>query len=476
MKENKIILNLEDLPKIKSKIDWENSIGTILFFNYNGIKGSFKIIKYKSINKKPHLTVIYNNEEYVLTSNQIRNGILGRVFGFLSNRHSLKIGQEYNNLLIIDTFYRKTIKKNKRYKNGFKEWEEPFYKYKCLKCDYIGEISESNLFRNQGCSCCNGKIVVKGINDIGTTHPWLIPYIVDKEIIHKLSAGSNKRIKFKCPYCGMEKESTLNHITRLEYFPCLCNDKGQYPEKFVFYILNELFLNELIWQFTKTNSEWVSGGIRYDFYFKYNNEEYIIEVNGEQHYRYTGFKRTLEEEQANDKYKYELAIENGIKPENYITIDFRESTLEWGKEHILDSRLNEIFDLSSIDWEKCEEFARNSLYKQIVKLYNSGAKLEDICNITQKCKDTVKKYLTLGNTNGLCIYNSSENKKEKIPVRVSIGEEIIGEYESYLDLSNHSVEIFGKYLGSNTITNIINKNKNQLYKKKWKIEKITLND
>ena len=46
MKENKIILNLEDVPKIKSKIDWENSIGTILFFNYNGIKGSFKIIKY----------------------------------------------------------------------------------------------------------------------------------------------------------------------------------------------------------------------------------------------------------------------------------------------------------------------------------------------------------------------------------------------------------------------------------------------
>ena len=44
----------------------------------------------------------------------------------------------------------------------------------------------------------------------------------------------------------MEKESTLNYITRLEYFPCLCNDKGQYPEKFVFYMLNELFLNELI--------------------------------------------------------------------------------------------------------------------------------------------------------------------------------------------------------------------------------------
>ena len=57
---------------------------------------------------------------------------------------------------------------------------------------------------------------------------------------------ATKPLVFKCPYCGMEKESTLNYITRLEYFPCLCNDKGQYPEKFVFYMLNELFLNELI--------------------------------------------------------------------------------------------------------------------------------------------------------------------------------------------------------------------------------------
>ena len=48
-----------------------------------------------------------------------------------------------------------------------------------------------------------------------------------------------------------------------------------------------------------------------------------------------------------------------------IVIDCKYSELNYIKRNILDSRLNEIFDLSIIDWLKCEEF-----YKEMLKKYN----------------------------------------------------------------------------------------------------------
>ena len=74
-----------------------------------------------------------------------------------------------------------------------------------------------------------------------------------------------------------------------------------------------------------------------------------METHGKQHYE-DGFKgcggRTLEEEQQNDKNKYELAIKNGIKQQNYIVIDCSKSDLEFIKNNIINSRLNELFNLN----------------------------------------------------------------------------------------------------------------------------------
>ena len=67
-------------------------------------------------------------------------------------------------------------------------------------------ISEYNLLKGQGCACCSGDIVVKGINDIATTHPKMIQYFVNKEDIYTHSYSSNEKILMKCPNCGYIKK------------------------------------------------------------------------------------------------------------------------------------------------------------------------------------------------------------------------------------------------------------------------------
>ena len=43
-------------------------------------------------------------------------------------------------------------------------------------------IDEFHLLnRKQGCSCCSGKTVVKGINDIATTNPEIIKYLKEED-------------------------------------------------------------------------------------------------------------------------------------------------------------------------------------------------------------------------------------------------------------------------------------------------------
>ena len=97
---------------------------------------------------------------------------------------------------------------------------------------------------------------------------------------------------------------------------CNCGKKNKYPERLMKSVLDNFDIN-LITQLNKKHFSWCENK-RYDFYFKLNEEEYIIETHGGQHYK-KGFSnyggRTLKEEQQNDKDKYELVINNGIKLE-----------------------------------------------------------------------------------------------------------------------------------------------------------------
>ena len=228
-----------------------------------------------------------------------------------------------------------------------------FYKYHCNKCGAELWIQENHLLRGVGCGCCTNRRAVKGINDISTTNPELIKYFVNIEDCYTHTKCSHKRVLLKCPQCGYEKEMIIHNLYKNGFSCSQCCDGISYPEKFMFNLLKQLRV-DFIYQYSKTNSKWCNK-YRYDFNFNLNNEEYIIETHGEQHYE-EGFSRyggqTLEQIQENDKNKYNLAIENGIKPENYIVIDCRKSDLEFIKNNIINSKLNEIFNLDNIDWNK----------------------------------------------------------------------------------------------------------------------------
>lgn len=58
-----------------------------------------------------------------------------------------------------------------------------------------------------GCSVCNGKTVIPGVNDVATTHPNAAALMVDKKLRTKLTGSSNKKVEF---WCGNPKH---NHWT-----------------------------------------------------------------------------------------------------------------------------------------------------------------------------------------------------------------------------------------------------------------------
>ena len=306
---------------------------------------------------------------------------------------------------------------------------------------------------------------------------------VSEEDAKKYMPNSNDDIYVTCPYCKTVKKTKPAYIYCRHSIGCNCGDGISYPEKFTFKFLDQLNI-DFIWQYTKANVKWCEK-YKYDFYFELNGKIYIIEVHGCQHYDSNNeFERTLEEEQINDKLKYELAIKNGINPNNYIVIDFRESTLEWGKEHILTSKLNELFDLTNINWNKCEEYALKNIVKEVCDYWKNNKPNNKYLTTGDVAKEfkinsttTINKYLKQGTKLEWCEYNPKEEKylahvkaskiassKKLLTVLMyDKNMNFIGEYESTTWLSEHSVELFGFKLDRGCMVNVCN-NKKPSYK------------
>ena len=208
------------------------------------------------------------------------------------------------------------------------------------------------------------------------------------------------------------KSISQHSIFRNNSIGCNCGDSVSYPEKFMFNMLTQLGI-DFIWQLTKTNFKWC-GKYKYDFYFAINEEEYIIETHGEQHYEKSRNYMSLEKNIKNDRMKYELAIKNGIKPENYIVIDFRCSNLKWGRENIINSRLNQIFDLTNINWEECNMYAiKSNKIKESCDVWNNRKYNESVSTIAKQIgmdRNVLRKYLKKGSELGLCDYDPLEER------------------------------------------------------------------
>ena len=316
------------------------------------------------------------------------------------NIKSNLIGQKFGRLTVIE------LDRDMTEKRGTAYW-------RCV-CDcgsgIIKSFSTYNLEhgKSESCGCLSKEKMTKTKNTNSKYHIYddenLVKYLVNEEDKF-LASKSNQIITVKCPNCGYTKNMAVSCFTNGGMRCPNCANHGSYPNKFVCSVLQQLGINFE----TEKTFEWAEKK-RYDFYIP--SLSCIIEVNGLQHYEEHRWKwstyKTLEEEQFNDKLKKENAIQNGINI--YITIDARKSTLEYIKNSILQSKLNNLFDLTKVNWCLCDIKSQNNNFYECCKLYNDGKNIDEIADILKISKNHITTLLRKGRNINICNYETKEEK------------------------------------------------------------------
>ena len=317
--------------------------------------------------------------------------------------------------LTNDEFLKRLKNKNIKY-IPLEEYQgyEVKIKWACLKnTKHIFEATPLNVFGGRGCPYCSHHKVFVGETDMWTTNPKMASMLKDPEDGYKYTENSTHRLYWKCLDCGNILFKSPNTIFRQGLSCDVCSDGISYAERYMISILNQLNIKYL----HDVATNW-SNGKRYDFYIESLN--LIVETHGLQHYEDSfNFKnpkknnRSLLEEIENDEYKKQIAINNGIN--DYIQLDCRVSNGEYIKKSILDSSLSDVFDLSNIDWYKCDVDSVKSLVCEIAQCWNNG--IYDIQKLSEMFglhKGTVRDYLKRANDVGLCDYNKNLTKQEGV--------------------------------------------------------------
>jgi DNA-binding MarR family transcriptional regulator/ribosomal protein S27E/very-short-patch-repair endonuclease len=303
----------------------------------------------------------------------------------LSNNNSSKINVKCDNCNKI-VYNIRWINYNKCQKDGI---------YFCRDCNMklfgIKKTKQTKL-KQSGC--------------IAETHPDLVKYFVNKEDSYNYSFGSSERIPLHCPDCGHEKKIIISDLNHHGFSCPICSKDGySYPEKLLTFILSNLNIKFE----TQKSFKW-SNKKKYDFYIPSSNM--IIETHGLQHYE--NIYRPLQKEQENDKFKEQLAKENGI--EYYVILDCRKSELEWIKENIIKSELLNLlnFNKDDIDWIECHKSSLKNLIKTACQLWNNGIKsVKEISKELKISSSTITRYLKQGAELGWCNYDPKEEMRKK---------------------------------------------------------------
>lgn len=451
---------LDELPRKNKYINWKQSVGYVVRFIYNDIEGELEVLDYEPKGQK--LLLGYNNNKHNIRTSDFIRCKLGRIVGCVCGDFKYDINDEFDNIIIIDKEFRA------RRRNYNRIEKQKWYKYHCNICNNEDWIEESNIKKGQRCNvCCSAsQKVLKGYNDIATTDPWMIDLGVSVEDAETHTHSSGKRIVVKCPHCEKEKEIVISSIYNEKSIGCSCGDGVSYSEKFIISLLDQL------------NIQYIHDGYyienkRYDFYLQ--DYRCIIETHGIQHYKQTTRKgnrvRSLTEEQRNDKYKKQLALNNGI--DKYIVLDCRESNLEHIKNSIMNSELLNLFNLSKVDWLKCEEFALSNQVEKVCEYWNNKEEWETTTDLANKFNlsiTTIRRYLKQGYKLGWCTdYNPDDELKKAYkfaikstakPVKVFKSDKLLGIYPSVSELSRQSEEIFGVKLSSSKIGLVCNGKRN----------------
>lgn len=295
--------------------------------------------------------------------------------------------------------------------------------YKCKICGEIQFIRNDNFKKFlQICNNrCNGNVygdnyikIVIGYNNVAIEHPNKVKYFVNEEDAFKYSVKSDVYVQLKCPHCGKMKniKTIIANLTKQGFSCDFCSSGVSYPEKVLALILEALGIKY------EKQHKFDGHKYRYDFYLI--DFGIIIEVHGEQHFKYTGFGRSYEDEHENDLTKYDLAVLNGYEyNKNYFVIDTRKSNIDYIRDNIEQCEFFKQFNLSNIDWQEIDEQSQKSLKLDICNHWREGKEVDKDLATTDLAKEfgidasTIRKYLAWGSENGFCEYNSEEERQAK---------------------------------------------------------------
>lgn len=316
---------------------------------------------------------------------------------------------------------------------------------------HIFEVSPDAMYRcvkNNGCICpyCDRRLVFVGETDMWTTNQELASMLKNSLDGYKYFATSSKKVDFICPKCGSVIKNKIINNVRMFGLSCdNCSDGMSFGEKFVYELLLQLNC-----EFIHDRTIYWSEGKRYDFYIpKFNT---IIETHGIQHYensfiRYSNRNiRTVDEEKQNDEYKKDLALFNGIK--HYIQLDCKMSDCDYIKNSIINSELNDLFDLSVIDWDKCLQSTFKSNVILCANLWNDGMKsTKDIARFTGIDISSVIPYLKKASKVGLCDYvKNYEQNRNRYKRLLCVETEKIYEYINCVEEDGYNKSYISKCL------------------------------
>lgn len=447
--------------KNKGQINWNECIGLEVPFEYDDVKGVIKIIN----REKDLLTVKYLGEQFNIRRKGLVNCCLKTILKKKTKDFKIEIGTVFKDdkrdITIIKKEYRKSFSFNKARNKTYKRLKK-MYKYHCNKCGFEDWKEESGiLVSKSGCPVCgsSSQKVVYGINSIyDTNYDWIKRFGISESDAKKYSNGTKTKIKVVCPNCKREKKMTIANIKLYNSICCDCGDGISYPEKVMIYILDNIgieYIHEYkpLWcKFKDYNTNGIRTG-RYDFYIPSKN--LIIEMDGGFHYTNNNLSgQSNDELQYIDRQKDILAKNNNI---NIIRIDCyytHKNRFEYIKNNIIQSELQEIIDLSKIDWFKCEEFALSNYVKKVCDYWhlhndinNENIEIKEMSKIFKRCPNSITKYLKQGANIGWCDYKPKTERK----IEIFKNGKSLGIFKNASEIKQLSVNLFGVQMNNTLI-------------------------
>ena len=278
------------------------------------------------------------------------------------------------------------------------------------KCGYVFDTLPGSILsatKGKGCPKCSKRHYYKKNGSLSDNYPDFCNYLVNKEDGKRYGRYTKEMLLLKCPDCGHIQRRQPNSVITHGFHCEICRDGISKNEKIMRSVLSQLNIDFEV----EKIFDW-SDKKRYDFYF----DGILCETHGCQHYEegftIDGNTRTFEDEIANDKYKKQLAFKNGFNDDTYIVIDCRNSNIEWVKDNILSSKLSQYYDLSIIDWDKCELDSMTSIAIATNNLWNDGKSVQEIVKILKVSNSTVTKYLTRFHKLGMNSYDYNEERSK----------------------------------------------------------------